>query len=271
MSSYTPAGGSLLETQVVTVSEDVTAPLWAVFADGELIGGGGGGGGAGSQATADVGQVGGGGGGAGQWLPVIGIPVTGGAVYPVVIGAGGSGGTGGAAGGNPGTSGTSGGNTTVFGLTAVGGGAGGSSSASQTADNGASGIPAGAIFNPYSTTVGISATERAVPGYGGWSSLTNGVVNAAIPQGPVVGGGGGATSTSTGIGGTGGPAASTRGQGLPWSAAGGMASLSGGNAQTATAPGCGGGGGGGGAGTTGAGGNGGAGANGQVTITWRSE
>ena len=254
------------QTEVVTVSGDVTAPPWATLADVELIGGGGGAGGAGSQATAGDQQVGGGGGAAGQFLPVKGIPVVGGTVYPITIGAGGVGGPGGPAAGNAGQNGSPGGQTEGFGLAAQGGGPGAPSAAS---DSGSAWGGAYALGTVPGAVANNDLNVNPV-GWGGNASTGPQYNNVVQPLGPVIGGCGGGPSSTT-LGGAGGKAAQAPGTVPSPPGIGEEAGTAGGNGQDALVPGCGGGGGGGGAGTTGAGGDGGDGANGQVTITWRSE
>ena len=232
-----------------------TAPAWANSAIVYLVGGGGGGGGGALSTTG----FGGGGGAAAGTVVARTIPVTGGASYSGVVGAGGTGGAAGA-------SGIKGTNTTLtttgalgVALTATGG---------QFGSSGASGsIGGGGVY-------GIAAvTATGATGSGSGGAGATGI--PAYAPGPIpfgAGGGSGGYPQSALVGGKGGSGGTTS-SGQPSNGANTSADGTAGTAgesSSSTSPGGGGGGGGGAAYTTGAAGAGGAGGTGSVVIVWQA-
>lgn len=230
------------------------------------VGGGGQGGGGGSIATAAA-QQGGGGGAMGATCSAL-LSLTGGTLYPYVIGAGGSGGgAGGALGGHPGVVGANGGSTS-FGtgplVLAPGGGGGGAGNASTNATV-VNFAMAGSAGSQYTGGFTLTTTAApAAPGTGG------GFVTAGLnlaTSGIGIGGGGCGGSSNTANGGGGGAAGSLTAI-ATFGVAGASGTSAGVNGVAAVTPnyGCGGGGGGGGTNNTGAGGTGGNGFQGVIYI-----
>ena len=238
----------------------VSAPSWANSAIVYLVGGGGGGGGGTVSAT----TFGAAGGGAAGTVIARTIPVTGGASYSGVVGAGG---TGGAAGVNPasGTNGTSGTSTSLT----IG-------SLTLTAPGGRYGTAGNLGSNGLGGSYGIASNSGSVSsfGAGGTGSATLSLNNA---QGPVPfgagGGSGGFQSTGAsslgGKGGIGGTTTSGQIGGTVSSTSSGTDGTAG-ESSSSTSPGGGGGGGGGAAFTGGTAGAGGAGGTGSVVIVWQA-
>ena len=233
-----------------------TAPAWANSAIVYLVGGGGGGGG-GALSTTGFGA---GAGGAAGTVVARTIPVTGGASYSGVVGAGG-------AGGAVGISGVKGTNTSLtttgalgVALTATGGQLGGSATSGS---NGTAG------FYGFSSGFG-SAGATATGGGGAGSSSTQAYAPGPIPFGGGGGSGGYPQSGSVGgLGGNGGSTSSGQSSNGANSTTSGTAG-SAGESSSSTSPGGCGGGGGGAAFTAGTAGAGGAGGTGSVVIVWQA-
>ena len=231
-----------------------TAPAWANSAIVYLVGGGGGGGGALSTTG-----FGGGGGGASGTVIARTIPVTGGASYSGVVGAGGNGG----AAGSGGTNGTSTTLTTTgalgVALTANGGHFGQPGSSTTNGSGGLYGTAASVGGATSTGSGGTGSTSTSVNAAPGPIPFGAGGGSAGYPQSGSVGGLGGNGGTTTGgqIGGTAGSVAS-----------GGPGTI--GESSSSTSPGGGGGGGGGAAFTGGTGGSGANGGTGSVVIVWQA-
>ena len=232
-----------------------TAPAWANSAIVYLVGGGGGGG-SGALSTTGFGA---GGGGAAGTVVARTIPVTGGASYSGVVGAGGNGGAVGANGGmGTNTSLTTTGALGVA-LTATGGRYGYTASSTVLGAGGMYGIATNGSTGSVATGSGGSGSTSVLAYAPGPIPFGGGGGSGGYPQSGSVGG----------LGGNGGSTSSGQTSNSANSTTSGTAGTAG-ESSSSTSPGGCGGGGGGAAFTGGTAGVGGAGGTGSVVIVWQA-